>query len=112
MNKAYVISLVTAVSLGYVAGFTTDGITSADTQPYTLKAKIFKTLGDTAEQTLDNFLVNQICPEVASTFGTPVEDCSATTFKTNGVVISWEDDLWKVSVIPEIAGTWSPGSPQ
>lgn len=120
-TPAYLISVTTAVALGYAAGFATDGIVAADTQPHTLQKVVSLDLGAGAASTFEGFLLNQMCPQIDSAFGLAADTCDVDDIKdkTQGVTVQWDDfdnppdgvKEWQMRVHVGWVGTYSPQAP-
>ena len=117
MNKAYVISVTTAIALGYAAGFTTNGLTASAGKLEKRSAVVEKYLTQAASTTLENFVVNQLCEKVVGEFDVSSNTCNIETFKENGVEFKHEPHssgkrVWLVRAKVDVEGTWTPGTPQ
>ena len=99
MNKAFIIATATALSFGYAAGFASDGLVAKAAISQKREVQIEKPLRGGASTTLENFLENQLYPDVVDKFDLAVKECTADIFKSAGFCIGWIDSdpgYWKV----------------
>jgi len=119
MNKAYVISTVTALALGYTAGFTSDNLTAKAAIERDHNTVVEYGVGTGAAQaTWEGYLEGWLCGKVVDEFGIDAEDCDVELFKSRGVSVFWEiyeeeeTPRWVVKSNVTIPGTWVAGEPE
>lgn len=117
MNKAYLISTVTALALGYAAGFATDDITAQAAVPQARDFNYIFEVTGTPKTALINWIQTNGCPKLdteLSLTGTSI--CDATKDATT-VCFSKDMGANGVSIINanvrfSRSGTYTPADPQ
>jgi len=116
MNKSYVISVATALSLGYAAGFATDNITAQASVERTQTEIVNKRLSESAKATIESYVQSQACEEVNTKYDLTGELACDVTRDLLAVSIIWsEEEGARVADLAarfELGGSWSPGTPQ
>lgn len=120
--RAFVISTVTATSLGFTAGFASSGLTAKASVSSNKKATVNKTIGVAAKSTLETFLDNKVCPDVETKLGLDAGTCVSADH-AKAVCFTWvrgltDDegnpvpDQTKLSGGYGVDGSWQVGPPQ
>lgn len=112
MNKAHLISLTTAASLGYAANFAVDGLTASAAVSRSVEQSVQVALSAGAKNTIDNFALNQVCAKFDTELGLDGADvCVAAEVQSINLTRDAQGE-WQAHAFVSKAGTWSPGAPQ
>ena len=112
--KAYVITAATAMSLGYTAGFASDGLVSATTIP---EVKRVVVNGDVP---LDGVFATNLlasvdsvgCPLVLEKVGLPLDECDVEDGAQINFTVDTEGNLLRFQLGFPFAGNWTRGPAQ
>lgn len=114
--KKYLVSSVLAVSMGWAAGFASQGLVAKAAIVKEHRITVEKNLGAAAASTFESFLAAQLCPLANAQFD--VADCSVADFQEVGhpVFIMWKagdpdaeppvGGWWNVVAHPMRSGDW------
>lgn len=120
--RAFVISTVTATSLGFTAGFVSSGLTAKASVSSDKKVTINKILGSAAKASLESVLDSKVCPDVETKVGLDPGVC-VTADHAKAVCFSWVrerldeqgdplPDQAQMSGTYGLGGSWQFGPPQ
>lgn len=117
MNKAHLISVSTALALGYAGGFAADGMVAKAAINAPRPEIVNVTLGPTAQVNLEAFVDAKLCPAVDTKLELAGPDACSAARDARRICMTWAKDSEgvtrvKVSAALESAGTWTPGAAQ
>lgn len=115
MNKVYVITAATALSLGWVAGFETQGLTAKAALPHQTSRDLTIEVTPGQQATIESWAQARFCSQVNEEFGlSGPQGCSgAKSFQR--LILHWQPDEQGVRRMHAearvlVRGQWTPES--